>query len=237
MNACGIYRIVSPSGKFYVGSAELISKRWNQHRHLLRAGRHHNKPLQAAYSKYGDLSFEVLLICERSDLLMYEQRAIDVLHPEYNILRVAGRVVGYEHSEETRRKLSIAHTGRSLSDEHRRRIGESTKEFFRNNPESRAKIGRAHAGKVTSDATKALMSDAQKRQWSNKSEEQLKAAKERMSGENSPVCKLTWEIVRAIRREHAESGGRKGIQKELCAKYNVSPGSMCQIIKRQQWIE
>ena len=83
------------------------------------------------------------------------------------------------------------------------------------------------------------MSDAQKRAWIERLADPVRGAKarDRMRGENSPVSKLTWEIVRSIRREHAEADGRRGIQKELCAKYGVSAGSMCQIINNQQWIE
>lgn len=85
---------------------------------------HHNYPLQSAYIKYGkdNLKFTVLLYCDIKDLLMYEQLCIDSLKPEYNICQIAGRTSGYEHTDETKKKLSIIHKGKKLSDAQKEQI-------------------------------------------------------------------------------------------------------------------
>jgi group I intron endonuclease len=51
--------------------------------------------------------------CEPSLLLSREQYYIDILSPEYNILKVAGSKLGYKHSEATKIKISISKTGKN----------------------------------------------------------------------------------------------------------------------------
>src|SRR5688572_24931982 len=89
----GVYEIVnSHSGARYVGSASQFRKRCREHIRQLADGRHHSRYLQRAWNKHGPEAFEFrpLLVCERTDLLFYEQRALDALSPEYNIVRKAG---------------------------------------------------------------------------------------------------------------------------------------------------
>jgi group I intron endonuclease len=103
----GIYKIAAPSGNFYVGSAINIDKRRWLHLFELRKSRHHCKPLQNAYNKYGEdcLIFSTLFYCEPKDLLFYEQRAIDILKPKYNVCKVAGSRLGLKASEETKERM------------------------------------------------------------------------------------------------------------------------------------
>jgi len=63
--------------------------------------------------KYGYIKFsiDILEYCEPSDLIKREQYYMDVLKPEYNILKKAGSSLGYKHSLKTllkfkKRKLS-----------------------------------------------------------------------------------------------------------------------------------
>lgn len=125
LKLAGIYTITTPSGKFYVGSASNFSERFRVHRHRLRSGKHHCLPLQNAFHKYDldGLKFEILLVCDKKDLLMYEQRAIDTLNPQYNACRVAGNRAGHTPSIETRKKTSASLKGKMLgvpqSEEHR----------------------------------------------------------------------------------------------------------------------
>ena len=113
----GIYCITSPSGGRYIGSARDIAARWGSHRHGLKHGCHHNEPLQRAAAKYGadSFKFDVLLVCDEANLLLYEQIALDALRPEYNVAKQAGRSaagakhwLGRKHSPETRDKMRQA---------------------------------------------------------------------------------------------------------------------------------
>lgn len=131
----GIYSITSPSGNQYIGSAVSFRLRWNKHRSRLRAGTHHCAPLQASWEKYGEenFKFEVLIVCTRENLLFYEQSAIDILRPRYNVAKTAGHpTLGMTTGESTKTKISMAIKGIVRSEETRQRI-------------SRAATGRSHS--------------------------------------------------------------------------------------------
>jgi group I intron endonuclease len=180
----GIYSIHSPSGRFYIGSAVDVVRRWRRHRAELRSGTHGNRSLQRAANKYGtdNLTFTKMLICRKEDLLFYEQLLLDGLKPLYNIAPLAGSSFGIKRSDEFRRKISIALTGRVVSQETRRRIGAKHRgkkispehvEAVRGNlpvlsleerremakamhtPEAQAKAQLARVGRKVSEATKA----------------------------------------------------------------------------------
>lgn len=59
----GIYQIVRKN-KVYIGSAEDFSKRWAEHRLMLQSGRHHNRHLQHAWTKFGAEEFHFSIIEE-----------------------------------------------------------------------------------------------------------------------------------------------------------------------------
>lgn len=146
----GIYAITAPSGEQYVGSAVEFKSRWCRHLTQLRAGNHHNGPLQRAFLKYGEdrLTFSILIVCDKRHLLDYEQRAIDTLCPSYNICRVAGSHQGVKRSAETlarmseaqrlrappsettREKMRLSKTGTVRSLESRRKASDALKVFF-----------------------------------------------------------------------------------------------------------
>lgn len=117
----GIYAIVNKvNGKRYIGSAVDFSRRFNKHRTELRCGRHHCSHLYRAWRKHGEQAFEFrrLLVCKTEHLVMYEQRAIDAyVGMLYNTSPTAGSQLGVKRTAETRRKQSIAATGRKMSPE------------------------------------------------------------------------------------------------------------------------
>lgn len=101
MAKIGIYKIQNTKNdKFYIGSSSNVSKRWAGHRYQLRTETHTNPHLQNSWNKYGEscFIFKILLLCQEFDLLYYEQHYIDLLVPEYNIAKFAGRaLVGSTH--------------------------------------------------------------------------------------------------------------------------------------------
>jgi len=157
-NVAGIYAITSASGKQYVGSAVNIRRRWHVHLHHLRVGSHHNPHLQSAFKKHGEsgLRFEILLICGKPDLLMYEQLAIDCLVPGYNICKTAGSHLGMKRPEATCHKISAALTGRKMS-----AAARAAMRAIRDTPEWREKASAIRKGK--SPTTEAIARSAQAR--------------------------------------------------------------------------
>ena len=97
----GIYKIQNTkNGKFYIGSSNNVKRRWYGHRYQLRTETHTNPHLQNSWNKYGEscFIFKILLLCQEFDLLYYEQHYIDLLVPDYNISKIAGRaLVGSTH--------------------------------------------------------------------------------------------------------------------------------------------
>ncbi|MDR6389231.1 GIY-YIG nuclease family protein [Paraburkholderia phenoliruptrix] len=76
---CGIYSIVGPGGKMYIGQTQSFKTRWLTHRTRLRSGLHHCKPLQNAWNKYGESSFifAKIAIVPKDELTLREQEQID----------------------------------------------------------------------------------------------------------------------------------------------------------------
>jgi len=111
----GIYAISSKCKpeKVYIGSAVNIRRRWRQHKSDLRLKRHGNPRLQRHYNKYGDddLIFEMIIKCEKQDLISAEQAFIDLYKPRFNICSRAGSALGMRRSAKTRAKVSKAHVG------------------------------------------------------------------------------------------------------------------------------
>lgn len=122
---CGIYVIKNTLNEHcYIGSTRMLTKRRSKHWFLLQRGIHHSKYLQRAYNKYGEYSFRfsVILFCEPFELLRYEQALIDWTKPEYNICQVAGSRLGVPQSEECNRINRLTHTGIKHSEETKRKI-------------------------------------------------------------------------------------------------------------------
>lgn len=106
----GIYKISSVKypHKFYIGSAVNLYRRRNRHFSELFARVHFNQKLQRFFDKHGSgsISFEILFLCPRSELLQWEQFFIDNCNPEFNILPTAGSRLGSKHTDETKQKIA-----------------------------------------------------------------------------------------------------------------------------------
>lgn len=133
----GIYEIVSPSGKRYVGSAANLRRRWYLHTSMLDRGVHHCKALQSAARKYGTsaLTFNVLEFCDPEQLIQREQAHMDSAKKStlYNSTLVAGSVLGLKlgpHKPETRELLSTLRRGKWLATAHRENVSKRNSSGF-----------------------------------------------------------------------------------------------------------
>ena len=63
--------------------------------------------INKAILKYGrgNFSLEIMEYCSNKDIIKREQYYLDLLKPEYNILKIAGSSYGYKHSEASLIKL------------------------------------------------------------------------------------------------------------------------------------
>jgi len=97
------------NGKFYIGSAINIKKRWSRHKRDLDKGAHHSKYLQRSWELHGEPSFYFGVLEPVEDkgvLVAREQFWIGLLKPEYNVCPTAGSCLGRKWSDETNQKMS-----------------------------------------------------------------------------------------------------------------------------------
>ena len=69
--------------------------------------------------KYSHSSFSLTILeyCYKSELNNREQYYLDRLEPDYNILKIAGSLLGYTFTEEAKAKISKALKGINRSEE------------------------------------------------------------------------------------------------------------------------
>jgi len=119
----GVYKIINKvNGRFYIGSAVNIKKRWRYHIQDLNKGKHGNGYLQRAWNKYGsdNFIFEVLEYCEPSELIRMEQDYLDstgACESGYNMCPVAGNRLGTKMPPDAVRRVAEANRGRKMSEE------------------------------------------------------------------------------------------------------------------------
>jgi len=182
---CGIYKITSTvTGKFYIGSAVNIKRRWAEHRSKLGANKHGNRHLQNSWNKHGadSFTFEVLEYCGKERLIEREQFYIDNEKPAYNILPTAGNSLGLKLTDEAKRKISEAMKGKVKSDETKRKISEAMKGKVKLTDETKRKISKAKKGKVKlTDETKRKISEAMKGKQNSLGVKHTDEAKRKMS--------------------------------------------------------
>lgn len=113
----GVYIWINKvNGKMYVGSSVSLSKRFWFYYSLNSSNKNLNKRRSGIYNailKYDFSNFrlDILEYCEVNVLIEREQYYIDLLKPEYNILKTAGSSLGFKHSEATKALIAVKNTG------------------------------------------------------------------------------------------------------------------------------
>lgn len=126
-----IYQIKNKiNGKCYIGQTVDFQQRKLGHLSALRRGVSNNRHLQAAFNKYGEESFEfsILEFCDTSRLDDREEYWIEKkgsCYTGYNMNKGGSGRRGFQHSEETKEKISAVLKGRNFSEEARRRMSEN----------------------------------------------------------------------------------------------------------------
>lgn len=171
----GIYMFTNLlDGKVYIGSATIIDGRRNEHYCLLRKNKHHCVYFQNAWNLHGPKNFkhEILEVVEdENQLIPREQFYLDQRFAQefiaskgkdrrfrelcYNIEAIAGGSrLGIPHTEESKKKMSIAkmgksfHTPESIAQMITTKIENGTNKL---SEETKKKIGQAHLGKPKSE--------------------------------------------------------------------------------------
>nr|ATI20436.1 GIY-YIG endonuclease [Juglanconis juglandina] len=106
-NLAGVYRWVNLlNQKSYIGSSINLSRRLRDYytiSFLEIESKKNNSMIYKALLKYGYSSFrlEILEHCDGEIVIEREQYYLNTLNPEYNILKIAGSLKGFKHSEAT----------------------------------------------------------------------------------------------------------------------------------------
>lgn len=125
----GIYKWTNLiNGKIYIGSSTDLSRRFWLYLSLnylkgYKGSSHIYKSLLK--NGYDNFRLEILKYCSPDECIKWEQFYMDLLNPEYNILRKAGSSLGYKHSVESRANISAFHMGRKRSIEDKANISAS----------------------------------------------------------------------------------------------------------------
>jgi group I intron endonuclease len=135
------------NGKCYIGSSSNLSSRYSDYLKPSYFNRN-DLVMPRAFKKYGyeNFVFEILEYCDLSILISREQYYLDLLHPEYNVAKVAASNLGIKRSEEFKSKISTALKGNTNS------LGRVLSD------ETKAKISSSKKGSKLEDSTKTLIS-------------------------------------------------------------------------------
>ena len=212
-----IYKVISPSGKVYIGQTikTLVRRKGNHHSDAFNKNRiGYNYKIARAIRKYGDaLEWTILYnnvpVNNLNVLEIKEVKRHDSYKSGYNSTEGGGcENRGYSLSTETRRKLSESRKGKKHSKETRR------------------KMSKAQKGKKFSEETRRKISEA------NKGKHHSAEAKKKMSGENNGRAKLNLKTVQEIRTKYATENYT---HRRLAKKYNVSSATICGVINNLIW--
>lgn len=136
-----------------------MRRRKKDHFCLLRVGKHPNPHLQNAFWLYGESAFEFQIIEITKDLLNREN--VWIKEGDYNVALHAGSpMLGRNHGEEAKKKISETHKGIPKSEEQRRRMSESAKGKVKSKIHC-MRISLGQMGRKCSDESRKKMSVSQ----------------------------------------------------------------------------
>jgi group I intron endonuclease len=241
------------NGKHYVGQTKhTMEHRWAGHTKSSRCRNRKKSKIHDAIRKYGSESFVLAVLTECSsqgDADLAEIYWIDYFNARddlfgYNIAK--GGLTNFgpkKHSEETKRKMSLSHTGKKFSEAHKCKLSESNKGKHDRRREKHPSWGKKRTlaqreniskslrngkmagknnpnyGKTASRETRKKMSDAQNGKY---------------VGEKSRSAKLNDDKVREIR---SFAKGMKTSQacRILAARFEVSECLIRNVVNNRSW--
>ena len=111
----GVYLFTNlTNGKSYVGSSVNLSRRFYLYYNINHLLKQISSLICRALLKHGYSNFklEILEYCDPKNVIKREQYYMDLLNPEYNVLKTAGSSLGRKHSVEAKAKISQALLGK-----------------------------------------------------------------------------------------------------------------------------
>ena len=118
-DTAGVYALVNKvNGKVYIGSSINLYYRLRDYQASWYITTYPDLLISKAIVKYGFINFAILIlkVTDKDSTLKAEQHHLDMFKPEYNLLKQAGRPVGYKHTEESKAKIRARHLERVWGD-------------------------------------------------------------------------------------------------------------------------
>jgi len=187
-NVCGIYKLVFPSGKGYVGQARDIAKRWGHYSCLKKARK--NTPVDKAIVKYGWENVRRWVLCECAEDELNHLEGVHMMregtkHPAGYNLRDAGNAGRHHTATRVKMKATWAVKTEWTREARKQQAVNGGKERIAMDRQKVARNGMTAASNTEAARAK------RKATWARKREEKLaaidpeKAAKVRRQAELS----------------------------------------------------
>jgi len=242
---------------FYVGKGHGRRMYWHK-KHAL-TGDHHNKHLQNKILQLIRLGGKIIYkkaFESKDEKEVFKQEMLTIKFFGFenlcNLTEGGEGSTGYTHTNEALNKMKEYASSRNWKGENNPNFGggnwseESKKKFSEyqkanllgeKNPffgkthkkSARLKMSEFHTGKILTEEHKQKISDNHAFKGKKRPEHSIK-----MSGENNPKAKLTFEIVGKIRQEYKDGGTS---YRKLAAIYGVDFTTIADIIKNRIWKE
>ncbi len=147
MTKIGIYKIISPSNKVYIGQSINIEKRFNYYKKMNCKSQ---PKLYNSFIKYGiaNHQFHIICLCKIEELNIkerYYQEIYDVIgNNGLNCILQQTNSIPKKVSDDTKYKMSVSAQNKIITDEHRNNM-------------SKSKIGRKYSDEAKSNISKSLL--------------------------------------------------------------------------------
>jgi len=207
MSKSGIYKIVNTAnGKFYVGSAVSLTRRFTEHKRQLRKEIHPNRFLQRAWEKYGEdaFDFQISEFVPDIDLLIErEQFWLDKTQSfqksiGYNLSPTAKSILGYRFSDEQKAKVSAGIKGKPKSASHRANLWKSREKSSAFLAQMSENGKKSKGRKITGlhSLRKSLAQTGEKNHRAKLTDNQIREIKERLkNGELGKDLAIEFNVV------------------------------------------
>lgn len=194
------------NGKRYIGLTRFSAqKRWKEH--VSTALRRPKSHLHRAISKYGANNFKVVEIASsvRLDFLGELERVIITQErPEYNQTCGGEVTLGRKYSDEVKEIIRRKNTGKKLSDECKKRISETKRQQYKDNPSLSQKSSdwmRANRHKWEDKRTEAVRRSATGRKMTDQHKEMLREISKTRIRTPEEIARMALSKTKRVRCE------------------------------------
>ena len=244
MRQAGIYALVNKdNGKIYVGRTVDLEKRKKTHFWMLSKNRHPNCHLQRAWNQGQRFDFVVLEECEAcqcNEREIYWIAYYDTMKNGYNQCEGGQTTTGYHFTEDGKRKISKANTGRKFSPEVIARRTESLMRHKEDDPAFAERLHQLHVKQMKERPRRkgVHLSEEHKRKIGEGvkgriiTEKHKQKLRELYSGENSFSAKLKTSDAANIRYRFLCGERQIDIAKDYP---QITPQSIYDIVHGRRW--